>query len=162
MIAEKIKMKDNVLVMFAGVGVFPIVIYKYSKPSRIVGVEIGKDCCKYFGENLKLNKIPVGRVEIVQGDVKKKVDGDEKFDVVVMARPNLEMTFLEWGLKASKKGTRLFYHAFCNIDGIDEEVKKLVGEASELGRKLKVVEVVRAGDIAPYKFRHRVEFKVLD
>jgi len=79
-----------------------------------------------------------------------------------MARPNLDMTFLEWGLKASKKGTRLFYHAFCNIDEIDGEVKKLVKEGKELGRKLKVVKVVRAGDIAPYKFRYRVEFKVMD
>jgi tRNA G37 N-methylase Trm5 len=72
------------------------------------------------------------------------------------------MTFLEWGLKALKKGGKLFYHAFCNVDGIDEEVKKLVEEGKELGRKLKIVEVVRAGDIAPYKFRYRIEFKIMN
>lgn len=160
LIAEKIKMKDNILVMFAGVGVYPIVIYKNSKPKKIVGVEIGRDCCKWFEENLKLNKVPAGRVEVVQGDVKKKISGKEKFDVVIMARPNLKESFLEWGLKASKKGTRLFYYGFCNVSEIDDLVKGLVEEGSKLRRKLKVVEVLRAGDIAPYKFRYRIEFKV--
>ena len=58
LIAEKIKMKDRVLVMFAGVGVYPVTIYKLAKPKEIVGVELGRECCKYFRENLKLNKIP--------------------------------------------------------------------------------------------------------
>jgi tRNA (guanine37-N1)-methyltransferase len=159
-IAEKIRSKDSVLVMFAGVGVFPIVISKFGKGSRIVGVEIGKDCCKWFEENLKLNK--VSGVEVVQGDVKRNINGSEKFDVVVMTRPNLKESFLEWGLKASKKGSRLIYYGFCNVDEIDGLVKGLVEEGKELGHRLKVVEVVKAGDIAPYKFRYRVEFKVLD
>ena len=52
-ISDKIMKKDSVLVMFAGVGVFPIVIYKYALPKRVVGIEIGRDCCKYFKENIK-------------------------------------------------------------------------------------------------------------
>ncbi|MBT4135521.1 hypothetical protein HOD75_03435 [archaeon] len=166
-IAEKIKMKDKVLVMFAGVGVFPIVIYKYSKPTNVVGVELGKECCKWFKENLKLNKIPKGKIDVVQGDVKKKindkfVEENGSFDVVVMARPNLKDSFLEWGLKGCKKGGKLFYYGFCNVDEIDELVKNLVKEGKGLGRKLKVKEFVRAGDIAPYKFRYRIEFKVMN
>ena len=108
-IAEKIKKKDRVLVMFAGVGVYPIVISKISKPKEIVGVEIGRDCVKYFKENLKLNKI--SNVEIIQGDVKKKVNKDlGKFNVIVMPRPNLKDSFLESALKVSKKGTRIYYN----------------------------------------------------
>ncbi len=161
LIAEKIKSKDKVLVMFAGVGVYPIVIYKYSHPLKIVGVELGKDCCRWFKENLKLNKVAKDRIEVVQGDVKKKIP-KEKFEVVVMARPNLKESFLEWGLKACKKNSKLFYYGFCNVDEIDNLVKELVDEAKEFDRKLKVVKVVKAGDIAPYKFRYRIEFKVLD
>ena len=89
-ISEKIGMSDRVLVMFAGVGVYPIVIYKYKKPLKIVGVELGRECCRYFKENLALNRIPAGKIEIIQGDVKKKVNASlGKFDVVIMARPNL-------------------------------------------------------------------------
>jgi tRNA G37 N-methylase Trm5 len=38
--------------MFAGIGVYPIVIYKYKRPMKIVGIELGRECCKYFKENL--------------------------------------------------------------------------------------------------------------
>lgn len=160
-IACKIKASDKVLVMFAGVGVYPIVIYKYSKPFKIVSVELGKECCKYFKENLKLNKIPLGKIEIIQGDVKKKINSSlGKFDVVIMARPNLRESFLKWGLIASKKRTRLIYYGFCK----DSEVKKmaddLVLEAKSLKRKIKIIKSTPAGEIAPYKHRYRVEIKV--
>ena len=162
-IAKQVKKKDRVLVMFAGVGVYPIVIYKYSKPRQIIGVELGKECCKYFQENLKLNKIPSERVEIIQGDVKKKVNsGLGKFDVVVMARPNLQETFLEQGLSVCKKGTRLFYYGFTKDEEIDKLIGQLNSEALALKRKIKTKQIVPAGDIAPYKHRFRIEIKVLN
>ena len=163
LISEKINMNDKVLVMFAGVGFFPIVIYKYKKPVKIVGVEIGKECCRYFKENLKLNRIPEGRIEVVQGDVKKKVnDKLGKWDVVIMARPNLKESFLKYGLIASKKGTRLFYYGFCKDNGINNLIDDLKKEAEELKRKIRVKEYVPACDIAPYKHRFRIEIEVLD
>jgi len=162
LIASKIKRKDKVLVMFAGVGVYPIVIYHYSKPGKIVGVEIGKECCKYFKENLIINKIPINKIEIIQGDVKKKVNKQlGKFDVVIMARPNLEESFLKWGLIASKRGTRLFYYGFCKDDLVNEMINSLEKEAKKLKRKIKIINILQAGEIAPFKHRYRVEFKVL-
>jgi tRNA (guanine37-N1)-methyltransferase len=161
-IAEKVRAKDRVLVMFAGVGAYPIVIYKIAKPREIVGIEIGKECCRYFKENLKLNKISEGKIKIVQGDVKRKINKElGKFDVVVMARPNLKDSFLKEGLMGSKKNTKLFYYGFCKDDEIDRLVKSLVAEAKGMGRRLKLTEAARAGDIAPYKYRYRIEFKVL-
>lgn len=159
-IAGGIKKKDRVLVMFAGVGVYPIVIYKFVKPEKIVGVEIGKECCKYFKENLKLNKM-AGKIEIVQGDVKKKVSGLGKFDVVVMPRPNLKETFLEQGFLVSKKGTRIYYYGFGREDDKKNMIEQIKKEAVGLKKKIKILKVVKAGEIAPYKFRWRVEIKVL-
>lgn len=161
-IASKIKKSYSVLVMFAGVGVYPVVIYKIKQPKRIVGVELGKDCCKYFKENLKLNKM-LGKIEIIQGDVKKKVNLKlGKFDVVIMARPNLKETFFKEGLLASKKGTRIFYYGFCNIDEKDKMIDELINEAGKLKRKIKIIDVQKAGEIAPYKYRYRVEIKILN
>jgi len=161
-IAEKINKKDKVLVMFAGVGVYPIIINKIKKPVKIVGVELGKDCCKYFNENLILNKMQ-GEIEIIQGDVKKKVNSSlGNFDVIVMARPNLKESFLKQGLSVSKKGTIIFYNGFCHVDEKDNMVNNLIKEAKDLGRKIKLVSINEAGDIAPYKYRYRIEFKVLN
>jgi len=161
-IAEKVKKNDKVLVMFAGVGVFPIVIYKNSKPTKVVAVEIGKQCCKWFKENLKLNKIPENRIEVIQGDVKKKINREfGKFEVVVMPRPNLKESFLEQGLEVSKRGTRLFYYGFAKDDEIQKLVENINQEAKKLKRKIKIEKVVVAGDIAPYKHRYRVEIRVI-
>jgi len=163
LISEKINARDRVLVMFAGVGVYPIVIYRNKRPEKIVGIELGKECCKYFYENLKLNHIPEGKIEVIQGDVKKKINSKlGKFNVVIMARPNLKESFLKWGLIASKKGTRLFYYGFCRDEDIGKMIEDLKKEAVELKRKIKIKEYVPACDIAPYKHRFRIEIEVLN
>ena len=158
-IAKKIKKKDSVLVMFAGVGVYPIVIQRIAKPKEIIGMELGKDCCKYFKENLKLNKMQ-GKIEIIQGDVKKKTP-NKKFDVIIMTRPNLKESFLKYGLKASKKGSKIFYYGFCHQDDLKKLKQDLIDEAKKLKRKIKIIKTTKAGDIAPYKYRYRIEIKVL-
>jgi len=167
LISEKIKSSDKVLVMFAGVGVYPIVIYKYKKPEKIVGIELGRDCCKYFSKNLKLNKIPEGKIDVIQGDVKKKINSDflkkyGKFDVVIMARPNLLDTFLKCGLDSSRSGTRLYYYGFCKDDELEQVLFDLKKEAAGFNRKIKIIKAVPAGEIAPYKHRYRIEIEVLD
>lgn len=159
-IASKIKKKDKVLVMFAGVGVYPIVIYKMKKPVKIVGVEIGRECCRFFRENLKLNKM-VDKIEVIQGDVKRKVFGLGKFDVVVMPRPNLKDSFLKQGLSACRKGGKIFYYGFCNLDKKKDMIDGIVREAKGFKRKIRINKVVKAGEIAPYKYRWRVEIEVL-
>jgi len=166
-IAEKVKRSDKVLVMFAGVGVYPIVIYKNSKPQQVVGIELGRDCVKYFKENLKLNKVPEHRIDAIQGDVKKKINQKfikeyGKFDVVVMARPNLKESFLKWGLFASKKGTRLVYYGFCKNDELKEMIKDLEKQAKKLKRRIRIGKIIKAGEIAPFKHRWRIEIGVLD
>jgi hypothetical protein len=40
-------------------------------------------------------------------------------------------------------------------------IEGLKREAKELKKKIKILRVVKAGEIAPYKFRYRVEIKVL-
>jgi len=157
-IAGKIRKKDKVLVMFSGVGVYPVVIAKM-KQAQVTAIELGKDCNKYAKENVKLNY--VDNINLIQGDVKKKVNSKlGKFDIVVMARPNLRESFLKQGLSACKKGGRIFYYGFCHVDEKKKMVEGLKQEAVGLGRRIKVIRVVKAGDIAPYKYRWRVEIRV--
>ena len=118
---------------------------------------------KSFKENLKLNKIPKGKIKIIQGDVKKKINNKlGKFEVILMPRPNLKDTFLESALKAAKKGTMIYYNGFCNINEIKQMQKDLIQEAKSLKRNIKIINILKAGDIAPYKFRWRIEIKVLN
>ena len=103
-IAKEIKMSDKVLVMFSGVGPFTIVLAKIAKPRKVVSIELGKECTRYARDNVKLNRLLNMNIEILQGDVKKVVPKlKEKFDKIIMPRPQLKETFLAEAFQLLKK-----------------------------------------------------------
>ena len=161
--ASVIKKGDNVLVMFAGVAPFSIVIGKNSLAKRIVSNEINRKANKYAQLNLELNKLKK-KIELMPGDVKRLVSSGqlkEKFDVIVMARPNLKDSFLVDALKVAKKGTKIIYYGFCRDTELKKMVSDLKEEAKGVGKKLKVLRKKEAGNIALYKYRYRIEMKVI-
>ncbi len=160
-IASKIKKDDEVLVMFAGVAPFSIVIAKNSKAKRVYSNEINREANKYAKLNIELNKVK-DKVEVIQGDIKmvvKKIR--KKFDVIVMPRPRLKDSFLEQAFMLSKKGTRIYYYDFCEEDKTDLILEKIKQEAKKFRKKIKILKVKSAGEIAPYKIRVRVDFEIL-
>lgn len=161
-IASLVGKGENVLVLFGGVAPFGIVIAKLSKAERIVSVELGRECCKYAKMNVRLNKV-FDRVEIVQGDVRKKLKLiGEKFDRIVMPRPNLKDSFLDVVFPRIRKNWFIHYYGFY----LEEEREKLrrliVDEAGKAGRKIKILRIKKAGEIGTYRFRYRADIKVLD
>jgi tRNA (guanine37-N1)-methyltransferase len=160
-IASKVKKGDNVLVMFAGVAPFSIVIARNSKPKKVYSNEINREANKYAKLNIELNKVK-DKVELLPGDIKKVIPKlKEKFDVIVMPRPQLRDTFLKQAFKVSKKTTRIFYYDFCKEDEKDKIIDKIKQEAKKTKKKIKILKTKSAGEIAPYKIRVRVDFKVL-
>jgi len=161
-IAKEIKKSENVLVMFAGVSPFSIVIAKFAKPKKVTSIELGKACCKYAKENIKLNRL--NNLEIIQGDVKKVIPKLArkriKFDKIIMPRPQLKETFLHEAFLVSKKGTKIFYYDFDrNPQDVFERINSVLEKEK---KKIKVVKVKKAGEIAPYKYRFRVDFIILN
>jgi len=61
----------------------------------------------------------------------------------------------------SKKGTRIYYYDFCKEEDINLIVEKVKTEAKIAKKKIKILEVKKAGEIAPYKVRLRIDFKIL-
>ena len=85
-IASKVKKGDTVLVMFAGVSPFSIVIAKKSKAKRVYSNEINKKANKYGVMNISRNNLK-DKVELLPGDIKRLVRQNkvkEKFDIIVM------------------------------------------------------------------------------
>ena len=158
-VAEKIKKNENVLVMFAGVAPFSIVIAKNSKAKKVVSVELNREANKYAKLNVDLNKVKK-IVEVVQKDVKKFLS-KEKFSTIVMPRPQLKHSFLKEAFRLSKKGTRIFYYDFCKESEVNLIVEKIEKEAKQSRKKIKILKFKKAGEIAPYKIRVRVDFKIV-
>ena len=171
-IAARIQKGDEVLVMFAGVGPYSIVIAKNSKARMVYSNELNKEANKYTKLNIELNKVK-NKVILLSGNIKnvtnkikaglvvnnKKIPA--KFSVIIMPRPQLRDTFLKQAFLLSKKGTRIFYYDFCKIDEINQIVNKVKKEAEMYKKKIKILKVKKAGEKAPYKFRVRVDFRVL-
>jgi tRNA (guanine37-N1)-methyltransferase len=160
-ISSEIKKDEEVLVMFAGVAPYSIVIAKNSKAKKVYSNEINREANKYAQLNIELNKVK-DRVELVSGDI-KRVAGklNRKFEVIVMPRPKLKETFLEQAFKLSKKNTRIYYYDFCEIGEENLITDKVKKEAIRAKKKIKVLKVKKAGEVAPYKIRIRIDFKII-
>ncbi len=162
-IGEMVKRGEKVLVMFGGVAPIAVVIGRIGKVGKIVSVELGRECCKYALENVKRNKL-VGRVEICQGDVRKVIGKgkkiDDKFDRVIMARPNLKDSFLDIGFDAVKKGGVIHYYGFYGESEKEELRELILSEAKKAGRKIRILRIKKAGEIGVKKYRYRADFIV--
>jgi tRNA (guanine37-N1)-methyltransferase len=161
-IASQIKKKEKVLVMFGGIAPFSIVIAKKQPSSEVYSIELGRECSRYAEENAKLNKL--NNIRIIQGDVKRiipKLKGKIRFDRIVMPRPQLKETFLKEAFAVSKKGAIINYYDFADEDEIKGIRKKIEKEAKKSKRKIKIIKINKAGNIAPYRFRVRIDFKVI-
>ncbi len=163
-IAKKVREGEKVLVMFAGVAPYSIVIAKKSKPKFVDSNEINKKANKYAELNLKLKKTKE-KVRILPGDITKVAkdlsNENKKYDVIVMPRPQLKDSFLKEAFILSKKGTRIYYYDFCKEEDIENIKEKIKLEAKKENKKLRIISTKKAGEIAPYKYRIRVDFKVL-
>lgn len=160
-IAEEVnkltKKKDTkILVMFSGIGPYPIVIaktlLKEKKSFHIYANELNKDAVKEMKKNIQLNKLQK-HITIIPGDA-NKISTKESFDIILMPRPNLQDTFLKHALKLSKKGTTIFYHGFGTKESILKEIEK--NTKNKIGK----IKIRKAGDIGPYIFRWQAQFKI--
>ncbi len=159
-IASIVKSGEKVLVLFGGVAPFAVIIAKTGKPQRVVSIELGRDCYKYALENAKKNKV---NVELVQGDVRKKLPlMSEKFDRIVMARPNLKDSFLDVAFPRIKRLGMIHYYGFYKEDNVSELEGLIKEEARKAKKKIKILNLKKAGDIGVRAYRYRVDFKVLN
>lgn len=201
-IAEKIKAGDVVLVMFAGVAPFPVVIAKNSKAKKVYSNEINREANRYAKMNIALNNLK-NRIELVPGDIKnvavklshhhnpdqlstslgldytasrevarpplKRGDKNSsklpnKFDVIVMPRPQLKDSFLKEAFslsKTGKRGTRIYYYDFCKEDEKNLILEKIKKDAEKAKKKIKILGIKIAGEIGAYRARVRVDFMVM-
>ncbi|MFH1308221.1 MAG: methyltransferase domain-containing protein [archaeon] len=156
-IAKQCKKSDKVLVLFAGVAPYSIIIAKKAG-SRVTSVELGRECSKYARENVRLNKL--SNVEVIQKDV-KKLKLSEKFDRIVMPRPQLKESFLRYIWPMTKKGTLVYFYDFSKQDKLGKLLERIYKESTHSRIKIKILKIKKASEIAPYKYMYRVEFRVL-
>jgi len=184
-ISQQVKKGDDVLVMFAGIAPYSIVIAKNSGAKKVYSNEINREANRYGKLNAELNKVK-NKIVFLDGDIKRVVRGINKstiaptttlrrvkcknpelkdipryFNIIIMPRPQLKDSFLKEAFSLSKNGTKIYYYDFCKEDKIDSIDEKVRAEAKEAHKKIKILKIKKAGEIAPYRYRIRVDFRVL-
>jgi tRNA (guanine37-N1)-methyltransferase len=148
-IAKLVKRGEKVLVMFAGVGPYPITIANLAEPELVVGIELNPYAVLFFEDNIVLNKMQ-GKVQGIEGDVRDIVPKlKEEFDRVVMPLPKESENYLYLALKRIKKGGQIHLYKILHeneVDAFVSELKKSISRAK--------IEVVKAGNYAPGSFRY--------
>jgi len=155
-VARQVKEGERVLVLFAGVGPYAILISKKRKLAEVVAVELNPHAVSAMKENARLNKT---EVKIFKGDAKKVTAKLGNFDRVIMPLPKDAGDFLKTTLPALKKGGIVNFYTFArNARQAREELK---AKLADLKKKARVLRAVECGSYSPCLSRFCVDFKLL-
>ncbi len=163
-IAKSVKGGEVILVMFAGVLPYPLVISKNSNANFIYTVEANSEAYKYGLENINLNK--ADNIKSIKGDVKrvfndehiKKILENKRFDRIIMPLPKDAANFLKITKDFVKKGTIINFYDFQEEDNFSKSLTKI----KKIYKKIKVLDIVKCGQISPGKYRICVDFKIIN
>ncbi|SDP57087.1 class I SAM-dependent methyltransferase [Desulforhopalus singaporensis] len=159
-IASLVAGGEHVLVLFSGIGPYPLIISRYSKAERIVGVEKNPVAHRYAQQNLAINK-DVGNIELVCGDA-KEVSGlyCRPFDRVIMPLPRGGERFLAGALDGVRSGGTIHYYQMQSPDGFQDSIDMVAAAAGRAGRKIICAQAVRCGHCGPKSYRICVDAKI--
>ncbi|WP_457549169.1 class I SAM-dependent methyltransferase [Archaeoglobus sp.] len=161
-IARMVKEGERVLVMFAGVGPYAIVIAKLAKPKEVVGVELNPKAVEYFKRNVKLNKVEEV-VKVYEGDVRDVVPKLEGvFDRILMPAPYSAENFVHLVRDKIKKGGFVHYYTFAGEEEEETLPEKVKGLFRRNGMIVEVLNVRECGSFAPRVYRYVVDLRVVD
>lgn len=123
-VARLVKPGEIVINMFAGVGLFSIIIAKYAKPSKVYSIDINPYAYYYMVENVKMNRVENVVVPLL-GDAKEIIKNNlsNTANRVLMPYPELAMEYLPYAVQALKdrKG---WIHVYIHVrTGRDEHWK---------------------------------------
>jgi len=159
-IASAVKDGEEVLVMFSGVGPFPICIAKRHGDVRATAVELNPHAHNYCIENVHLNRV-ADRIEPLLGDVRvvcKRLD--RRYDRILMPLPKGAYKFLDIAVPLLKDGGVLNFYHWAPADDLYGEAESLVSQAFvREGRGVEFVDHVRVSQYSPRYWKVRIDAK---
>ncbi len=114
-IARLVRHGEKIVNMFAGVGLFSIIIARHSKPEKVYSIDINPWAYKYMVENIRLNSVE-DIVEPILGDaatvIKEKLTNC--CNRVLMPLPELALDYLPYAVEALRDH-RGYIHIYIHV-----------------------------------------------
>lgn len=127
-IANQVKPKETIMLMFAGVGVYGIIIAKKQPQiNKIISIEINPLAFEYMKENIVLNKVEDKIIPIL-GDVRKKCrDWYGKCDRIIMPLPHEAESFLPTAHECLKpEGGFIHLYIIEKEENLEKRIEKII------------------------------------
>ena len=157
-IAEKVKKSETVMVFFAGVGTFAIVIAKKAKPKNIIAIEINPVAVDYIFKNAKVNKVDI---HVLLGDVLEKAkEFYGKCDRVLMPLPEKAYDYLEEAIKCTKKKGTIHMYFFSPESEMKKWEKKVKNKLQQMKKRCSV-STHKVLPYGPHIWKYRMDIKIL-
>lgn len=155
-IAEQVKPKEFVMVMFAGIGIYAIQIAKKQpQVEKVIAVEVNPTAVKYMKENVRINKVS-DKVVPVLGDVREKCKKwYGKCDRIVMPLPLGSDGYLDIAVKClKKKGGIIHFYSWGDEEDLFLNALNLLQENFKIfKRKFKVLNERKVLPYSPHKWK---------
>ena len=152
-IANLVKPDEEVLVMFAGIGVYALIIAKFQPRVRIWAIEKNPEAVKYMEQNIRANHAGHAVTPIL-GDVSEKVpELGIKFDRIIMPYPEKAKDFLELAFKYVKPHGVIHYYSFVHEKDVEKHINEIEKIAKKQGKSIEIQNWRKAGSFAPRVWR---------
>lgn len=153
-IASLVREDEEVLVLFSGVAPYPLVISRFSRARKIVGIEKNRIAHSYALQNLRLNK-KADNIELHSGDAGEVLaaQAGRRYDRVIMPLPTMAATFLPWAMKVLKPHGWLHFYDLQRPELFASSIQKITDVCRDHFRVLDSAVITRCGHCGPRTFR---------
>ncbi|MCS7107867.1 MAG: class I SAM-dependent methyltransferase family protein [Sulfolobales archaeon] len=163
-VAKEVRGGEYVINMFAGVGLFSIIIAKHARPSKVISIDINPYAYELMVRNAKINKVD-DVVEPVLGDAGTVIkDYRSKADRVLMPLPELAFNYFQHAVNAIKDiGVIHIYEFERGYDkntAISNVTTKYLRKSSELGINAEVLSSRVVRSVGPRKYQVVIDLKI--
>jgi tRNA (guanine37-N1)-methyltransferase len=157
-LAQLVKDGERILIPFAGVLPYALVIARYRKV-KITAVELNEDAYKLGLENIELNKKKLkGEIEFIHGDAFEVLPELPTFDRVISPTPRGVDAL---ALTLSKAENWLHYYDFVHEEKIGEFRERIIEECRRQGKECRVG-IKKVSDFKPHVFKVCADVEILN
>jgi len=139
---------ETVVDMFAGIGYFSIPMAVYSRPRKILAIELNPQSYQFLCQNIRANEVQ-DIVQPILGDCAVKTPQGIA-DRVLMGMVQVTNRYLETGIAALKPGGTLHYHQTIPSWQFPEAaVEEVKDAAAAMGRRAEILKCLRVKKFSP-------------
>jgi tRNA (guanine37-N1)-methyltransferase len=163
-VASKVKQKETIIDLFAGVGPFSILIAKTHPDAQVHAVDLNPQAIQQLKQNIRLNRL-TGKVHPHLGDARNIINTKLKgtADRVIMNLPEKAIDYLDTACQALKpEGGTLHFYCFTNkTDNLTDLKKHFKSKIEQSGRKVdKILCTKTVRETAPYEWQTVIDAKI--